>query len=276
MDTEGATSSSTLVVNVGLCVERLMGHPLYDELRDEESLRVFMRSHVFAVWDFQSLLKSLQRYMTCVEVPWFPTADPAARRLINEIVLDEESDPAPGGTFLSHFELYLQAMQDCGADTTPIRGFLSDLGQGLSLEKALAREDVPRGVASFVSRTLAVAASDPPHCVAAAFAYGREEVIPGMFRRIVDQLADLAPGRWSAFQYYLERHIGKDAEQHAPWAKDLVARLCGTNAALWAAAEETARLVLEARLRLWDETVDLLDAERRRLGTQHLSAPGVQ
>jgi hypothetical protein len=266
MDTEGATSSSKLVVNVGLCVERLMRHPLYDELRDEESLRVFMRSHVFAVWDFQSLLKALQRCMTCVEVPWFPTADPAARRLVNEIVLDEESDTAPGGNFLSHFELYLQAMQDCGADTAPIRGFLSGLGQGQPLEEALAREDVPRGVAPFVSRTLAVAASDPPHCVAAAFAYGREEVIPGMFRRIVDRLADLAPGRWSAFQYYLERHISKDAEQHAPKAKDLVARLCGTNAALWTAAEETTRLVLEARLRFWDETLDVVHEERRRHG----------
>ena len=106
MDTESATSSSKLVANVGLCVERLMRHPLYDELRDEESLRVFMRSHVFAVWDFQSLLKALQRCMTCVEVPWFPTADPTARRLVNEIVLDEESDTVPGGIFLSHFELY--------------------------------------------------------------------------------------------------------------------------------------------------------------------------
>ena len=217
-------------------------------------------------WDFQSLLKALQRCMTCVEVPWFPTADPAARRLVNEIVLDEESDTVPGGIFLSHFELYLQAMQDCGADTGPIRGFLSGLGQGQSLEEALAREDVPRGVASFVSHTLAVAASAPPHWVAAAFAYGREEVIPGMFQRIVDRLADLAPERWSAFQYYLERHIGKDAEQHAPKAKDLVARLCGTNAALWTAAEETTRLVLEARLRFWDETLDVVHEECRKHG----------
>ena len=276
MHIEAAPPRSQLVVNTRPCVERLMRHPLYDGLRDELSLRVFMRSHVFAVWDFQSLLTALQRCMTCVEVPWLPTADPTARRWVNEIILDEKSDTAPGGTFLSHFELYLQAMQDCGADTTPIRGFLSDLRQGHPLGEALARDDVPRGVASFVSRTLAVAESGAPHRVAAAFAYGREEVIPGMFRRIVDRLADFAPGRWSTFQYYLERHIGKDAEQHAPWAKDMVARLCGTDAALWAAAEETARLVLKARLRLWDETVDLLHAERRRLATQHLSAPGFQ
>jgi len=94
--------------------ERLMTHPLYAHLRDEETLRIFMAAHVFAVWDFQCLLKALQRLVTCVEVPWLPTADPEARRLLNEIVLDEESDQAPGGGYLSHFELYRQAMQEWG------------------------------------------------------------------------------------------------------------------------------------------------------------------
>ena len=108
-------------INTTELLERLISHPLYDELRDEESLRIFMRSHVFCVWDFQCLLKALQRKVTCVDVPWLPTADPEARRMVNEIVLDEESDEAPGGGHLSHFELYLQAMEDCGADAD-IRG----------------------------------------------------------------------------------------------------------------------------------------------------------
>ncbi len=176
-----------------------------------------MRSHVFVVWDFQSLLKALQREVTCVQVPWLPTTDPEARRFVNEIVLDEESDEAPGGGFVSHFELYLQAMQDCGADTRPIRGFLGDLRQGRQVGEALARPDVPLGVASFVRHTMAVAASCQPHRIAAAFAYGREEVIPAMFRRLVDRLADIAPQRWSTFRYYLERHIGQDRRTtHTP------------------------------------------------------------
>ena len=266
MHSEGVTESSTLVISIEPLVERLMRHPLYDELYDEWSLRVFMRSHVFAVWDFQSLLKALQRCMTCVTVPWLPTADPRARRLVNEIVLDEESDEAPGGGYLSHFELYLQAMEDCGADTAVIRAFLADMCRGMNLGEALTRDQVPRGVAPFVSDTLGVAGLGTPHCVAAAFAYGREEVIPGMFPRLVGRLGDLTPRRWSTFQYYLERHIGKDAEQHAPHAKELVARLCGTNVKLWTEAEQTVRLVLEARILFWDETLDLLQAERQKHG----------
>jgi hypothetical protein len=84
-----------------------------------------------------------------------------------------------------------------------------------------------------------------------------------MFQRFVDGLAHLAPRRWSTFRYYLERHIGEDAERHAPRAKALVARLCGTDAARWVEAEESARTGLEARLRLWDDTLDLLQQERR-------------
>ena len=89
-------------IDTGMWRQRLMQHPLYKSITDERGLQIFMASHVFCVWDFQCLLKSLQRHLTCVEVPWLPSADPEARRLINEIVLDEESDLTPSGAHLSH------------------------------------------------------------------------------------------------------------------------------------------------------------------------------
>ncbi len=271
MQTASTSPDVPSAIHIAPWVEKLLKHPLYGELSDEFSLRIFMRAHVFAVWDFQSLLKALQRNVTCVEVPWFPTADPLARRFVNEIVLDEESDETPEGSYLSHFELYLQAMQACGADTTaPIRGFLSDLREGHPLVEALARPEVPRGVAPFVSATLAVATSGKAHCIAAAFAYGREEVIPGMFLRVVDGLAAMAPQRWATFRYYLQRHIGTDADRHAPQAKALVARLCGTDATLWAEAEAAARSGLESRLQLWNAILETLHAERLAGRDAHL------
>ncbi len=230
---------------------RLAVHPLYDQLRDERTLRLFMETHVFAVWDFQSLLKALQRLVTCVEVPWLPTSDPEARRLVNEIILDEESDHSPGGGHLSHFELYLRAMKECGAQVAPIHAFMGHLRAGRSVDEALDECGCSRAAGRFVRSTMAVAQSGRVHRVAAAFAYGREEVIPGMFRRLVDRLAGHSLQRWGTLRFYLDRHIGTDADRHGPQSRDLVRRLCGNNANLWSEAVETARASLEARVRLW-------------------------
>ncbi len=235
--------------------ERLVTHPLYAHLRDEGTIRIFMEAHVFAVWDFQSLVKALQRLVTCVEIPWLPTSDPEARRLLNEIVLDEESDQAPGGGYLSHFELYLQAMQECGASVTPIQTFWGSLSAGLSVEEALETSAVPPGVGPFVRATMAIARSADPHRVAAAFAYGREEIIPAMFRRLMDQLAELSPRSWGTLRYYFDRHIRTDSDRHGPQARLLVRRLCGSDAIRWFEAADAARTSLEARDRLWNEIV---------------------
>ncbi len=235
--------------------ERVVMHPLYAHLHDEASIRLFMEAHVFAVWDFQSLLKALQRLVTCVEVPWFPTSDPQARRLLNEIVLDEESDQAPGGGYLSHFEIYLQAMRECGANVTLIQTFLGRVSAGLPVEQALDASVLPPGVGPFVRATMAIARSTEPHRVAAAFAYGREEITPAMFRLLTDRLAELSPQLWGTLRYYLDRHIGTDRDRHGPQARLLVRRLCGNDEILWSEAAEAARTSLEARARFWDAIV---------------------
>jgi hypothetical protein len=221
-------------------------------------MHTFMEAHVFAVWDFQSLLKALQRLVTCVEVPWLPTSDPEARRFINEIVLDEESDQTPRGGYLSHFELYVQAMTECGANVGPIQRLIQSLRAGRSLEEALDNSAAPAGVRQFVHTTMGIALSAKVHCIVAAFAYGREEIIPTMFRRLVDQLAMLSPQSWETFRYYLDRHIGMDADRHGPQSRNLLERLCLDNALLWSEAVETAKISLHARIQLWDNVLESL------------------
>src|SRR5215471_20267501 len=98
-------------------------HEMYAQLDSHEAIVTFMEHHVFAVWDFMSLLKSLQRNLTCVDVPWVPTGPTSSRRLINDIVLVEESDELGGG-FISHFELYVDGMTQAGADRSAIDTFV--------------------------------------------------------------------------------------------------------------------------------------------------------
>jgi len=238
--------------------DRLIHHRLYALVNSPDRLRRFMETHVFAVWDFQSLLKAMQRKLTCTSTPWLPTPDREARRLVNEIVLDEESDELPEGGHASHFELYLESMQAAGADTGRVERLLALLASGADLGDAITRADVPPAAAEFMRRSFEIIDSDSTHRIAAAFTYGREDVIPDMFRHLVGTLAEQDPAAWGRFRFYLERHIAHDDAKHAPICRRIVASLCGDDPAKWAAASKTARECLEARIALWDAIAETM------------------
>jgi hypothetical protein len=229
--------------------QKVIGHPLYHQLNTVDAVVTFMEHHVFAVWDFMSLLKTLQRRLTCVQVPWVPTGPAGSRRLINDIVLVEESDEAGTG-FISHFELYLEGMRQAGADTSRIDAFIGLLRAGQPVLTSVKEAGVPEPAAEFVATTWEFIESAPVHCQAAAFAFGREDLIPDMF----DQVAALNAGfgALSAFADNLRRHIQVDSEEHTPMAMQMLADLCGDDDGKWAQCEETINLALAARVRLWD------------------------
>jgi len=241
-----------LAIDLGDTRERLVNHRLYALVNSPERLPRFMEMHVYAVWDFQSLLKAMQQRLTCTSIPWLPTADREARRLVNEIVLDEESDELPEGGSASHFELYLESMQAAGAQTRPIERLLDLLRAGAPLPQALAGAGVPAAAAEFVRRSFAVIEGGSTHRIVAAFTYGREDVIPDMFRHLVVSLAEQDPATWGRFRFYLERHIAHDDAKHAPVCRRIVSRLCGDDAKKWEEASQTARECIEARIALWD------------------------
>ena len=230
----------------------LLNNGLYYRLQTMADLRQFMEHHVFAVWDFMSLLKGLQRELTCVDVPWVPTANPATRRLINEIVLEEETDLDPQGRPTSHFELYVRAMEECGANTLPIRRLVAAVGAGRSVSQALTDAQAPESVRQFVETTFRIIQSGKAHAVAAAFTFGREDLIPAMFRQLVGELRDRFPGHLDTFVYYLDRHIQLDEEVHAPLAQQMVRELCTDDPQRWQEAQQVTIECLEARMALWD------------------------
>ncbi len=228
---------------------RVIGHEMYSRLDSHAAIVTFMERHVFAVWDFMSLLKSLQRNLTCVDVPWVPTGPTSSRRLINDIVLVEESDELGGG-FISHFELYLQGMAQAGADTTVIEPFISLIRSGTPVSEALDALPVPAPSAEFVRETFTFIQTLPLHCQAAAFAFGREDLIPEMFQQVVD--VNESVGRLDLFVDYLRRHIQVDDEEHTPMAMQMLADLCGEDEAKWHECVSAVTSTLNARVRLWD------------------------
>jgi hypothetical protein len=238
--------------------QRVVGHQIYSRLTDLKSLQIFMQHHVFAVWDFMSLLKSLQRNLTCIEVPWVPTGPTGSRRLINDIVLVEESDERGSG-FTSHFELYLDGMAQAGADCTAVDSFIELVRQRVPVLTALKEVNVPEPSAEFMTMTWEFIETAPVHCQAAAFAFGREDLIPDMFDKVV-AVNRVQGNRLETFVDYLERHIQVDSEEHTPMAMQMLADLCGDDDQKWRQCETTVNTALIARTRLWDGILAVIEA----------------
>lgn len=230
----------------------ILGHELYRSPISTDRLHIFMECHVFAVWDFMSLVKTLQTKLTSVTIPWVPKADTDAARFINEIVLAEESDEHPGGGYVSHFELYRQAMKQAGADTKLIDALIERIENGQPLDAALKRLDAPPFIEDFLKTTFSFIEKGSIHEIAAVFTFGREELIPNMFQEIVKRIDRENKGRFELFERYLERHIQLDEFSHAPLALRLVSELCGEDDCKWQEAREAALQALAQRKALWD------------------------
>jgi hypothetical protein len=231
---------------------QIIDHEVYLQIDTLHDLRIFMSYHVYAVWDFMSLLKALQIGLTCTSVPWFPIGSGNTRSLINEIVAGEESDLDIAGIKKSHYEMYLDAMEQCGAETLGIRTFIETLKSTGDFNQAFETAKTPEAAKAFVEFTFRLALGKQSHLQASAFTFGREDLIPGMFHTMVSDLNKKFPHQLSSYKYYLDRHIEVDGDHHSHLALDMTAELCGEENNLWKEAEQIAIEALKQRIHLWD------------------------
>jgi hypothetical protein len=219
----------------------LTNHPMYQNLTSLDHVKTFMKYHVFAVWDFMSLLKSLQSKITCVETPWTDSKySPEAVRLINEIVIAEESDLDQEGNATSHFALYIKAMDEIGADTSLVLSFIKDYNF----------DPLPAEIKYMLTFHLGLAQEGKVHEVASSFFYGREKLIPGMFQQIVNILKQSALDCPNLI-YYLERHIELDGEDHGPKALKCMNEIIDSDSQKQEALKVASKS-LDVRWQLWD------------------------
>ncbi|MBN8684809.1 MAG: DUF3050 domain-containing protein [Chitinophagales bacterium] len=237
----------------------LREHKLYRLLHDIEDVQRFMELHVYAVWDFMSLLKALQKELTCTTLPWRPAGSAKIARFINEIVLGEESDVNEHGVPGSHFEMYLEAMQEVGADTSKVLALVETLDSLDHIDERIASAGLDPAASEFLRFTFRVIGEKAPHKIASAFTFGREDLIPDMFIQIIEQASEGGVNRFPKLTYYLVRHIEVDGDEHGPLALEMMKALCGNDAQKWDEALEVAKAALQQRIALWDAIAEKIE-----------------
>jgi hypothetical protein len=239
-------------------IEKLNKHKVYQSLRSLRDIQIFMENHVFAVWDFMSLLKALQLELTNVSIPWTPNSNPVITRFINEIVYGEESDINELEQPKSHFEMYLDAMEQIGANRNQIDTLIDLIQSGHGIEVCINKINVDKRVKEFMGFTFSIINTKRPHAIGSAFTFGREDIIPDMFIKILAKI-DPKNVHFNKLKYYLGRHIEIDGDLHGPLALQMMEKLCGKNMKKWDEALSVAKESIQYRMQLWDTIVELID-----------------
>ncbi len=244
--------------NLSKLQNHLKIHPLYKSLNSLDDIKIFMENHIFAVWDFMSLLKSLQNQLTNISIPWTPSGRPSLARFINEIVLGEESDINELNEPKSHFEMYLDAMGQIGAKKKEIQTFIVDIKFGKEINNSIRSLSVDGAVKDFLQFSFNVINTKKIHQIASAFTYGREDIIPDMFISILNKI-DPKNNRYTKLKYYLDRHIEIDGGLHGPLAQKMLIELCINDSNKWDEVNNIAKNCLQYRIKLWDSILKQIE-----------------
>ncbi len=231
--------------------KNIINHPLFHMRFNNEQLSHFMSIHVYAVWSFMSIVKSLQKNLTPQSIPWTPnhSTQNGMARFINEIIYTEESDEISKNTYLSHFEIYILAMRIIGVNTKPILSIVSHFKKNNYSRKYINSLNIPICAKHFINHDISIAKSRSLPKIVGVFCFGKETIIPFMFKQIIKAI----PKRGnSVLISYFDRHIEIDGERHGPLAKKIFSEVCKKKSAS-TLAYLTAIEALKLRESMWDD-----------------------
>lgn len=242
---------NSITQNLEPLKNRLRNHSLYSKIKDVDDLNIFSNAHVYAVWDFMSLLKFLQINLTSISIPWFPSKNTTTAKLINEIVAGEETDEDQEGQPVSHFEMYIDSIEEFGLNTSKIINNLNTLNNIETIDKDIEKLDIKSYVKDFLKFTFSVIKRGKIHEVASVFTFGREDLIPDMFIPLIEGI-NSENNDLNKLIYYFKRHIEVDGDMHGPMSMEMLSYLCNNDPSKISESALIAEKALLARISLWD------------------------
>ncbi len=234
----------------------LENHKLYERVADEASLRLFIEHHVICVWSYNFLLRDIHQELVTMIHPLNSQSQKEAIRLVSEMILEEEVEEQNDGTLVSHLEIYLEAMQDLGANISPIVSFFDLQDSGQTWQTALKHAHFPTAVSRY-ARKMSRIAEGPLHERAAALFYEGEPFIPDAFLMRLGLLGNAV--KIGRLLDYFERHIEGLKRPGFSASGRLVEILCGDDEQMALEAEKAAEEAMKNRVDLWNQISDKLE-----------------
>lgn len=225
-------------------------HDIYESVVGLKSLQYFMERHIICVWSYTALLQSLHKDLVAMVFPLNSESHKEAIRLISEIIINEEVDDLGDGRYLSHLELYLEAMQDLDCDLSKILDFFDQLETNRSIDEAIKKSLFSEEIKEY-ARATARFLRKPLHIRAAALYYEGEPFFPDQFLYRLYLLSDHI--KCDKALWYFEKHIEGIKCQDFSAAGRLVEVLCKVDHKFDYEAESTASAVMRNRINLWNK-----------------------
>jgi hypothetical protein len=155
--------------------------------------------------------------------------------------------------------MYLDAMDAMGADLHLVNKFIAHAKKSNNIFDVIATTTLDKRIKDFLNFTFEVIAEGEVHKIAAAFTFGREDLIPGMFTSILEEIKTNFPtANLDSFIYYFQRHIDLDGDEHGPLAMQMITDLAKDDDVKWTEMKEISKIALQKRIQLWNAIEDSL------------------
>lgn len=238
----------------------LINHPLYNSIKTESDIKMYMFNQVWCVWDFMTLVKSIQIQIIPPNILWTPPKFPELGAYIYEVLLTEETDKGYNSeTNSSHFQTFLKAMKESSVDTSSVDKFIELLENGNQFEIAIDSCGIHKEAKEFITTTYEFAKSDL-HISIAVFCLSREGVIPDMFMNLLANVS--LSNNYKIFNWYLNRHIYLDSQSHGPLSIKLFKTIVDTKQKQEEALQASLK-ALKARNKYFNYILDSINQKQQ-------------